>query len=34
MILIIIIIIIIVIYKILLTWCKIGNWEMQYDMCK
>ena len=26
-------VIIIVIYKILLTWCKIGNREIHYDMC-
>ena len=33
-IMIIIVVIIIVIHKILLTWCKIRNGEMQYNMCK
>ena len=31
---IIIVVIIIVIYKIVWIWCKVGNGEMQYGMCK
>ena len=33
-IMIIIVVIIIVIYKIVWIWCKVGNGEMQYGMCK